>query len=770
MKRLTTEEFIEKAKNIHGDKHDYSLVEYINADTKIKVICKEHNIMFLQIPNSHLMGMSGCFYCKGKKIWDNRKRLTNYDFINRAKIIHNNKYNYSKVEYTKAKDKIIIICPIHGEFKQSAEHHLRGYGCYKCCGKQKTTEDFILKAKEIHKNKYNYSKTEYVNCKDKITIICSIHGEFKQSPEKHLSGQGCYKCRQSQGENKISEYLKNKNIEYINQKKFKDCKNKKSLPFDFYLPKYNLCIEYDGEQHYIIREKRFGSTEKPKEILNQIKQRDKIKDDYCKINNINLLRIKYDQFNNIEKILKEYLDFNIKYQYNINMEKTAKKIVKKIQNAGYTCVYAGGHVRDLLLNNIRGIKEDSHDIDIATDCPIEKLKELFNHVILVGESFGVIRVIEDSFEFEIAQFRTDSKNSDGRRPDSVEFTSDLELDAQRRDFTINGLFYDPITDKVIDFVGGGEDIKKGLVRFIGDPKSRINEDFLRMLRFCRFIARFGEYDQESFNAVKENSHKIKRISEERIREELEKGLSLENTSFYIDLLMKTGLMHEILPELEVLNNVEQSPLYHPEGNVLPHIKLVIEALKGESLNLKFAALFHDIGKVSTTEVQEDGKITSRGHAEIGKEITEVILKRLKFSNSDIEYICSLVGDHMKLIDFIKMSKSSKRKLVSKEYFSDLYKLHKADKMNRRGMFKDDIEEAVETFLKEYSEQIKLPKPFIDGKDIIFLGLKEGREIGKIKELLYDMQLEGLLFDRKSALVKAKEIIRDYYLDKLLKNT
>jgi len=448
------------------------------------------------------------------------------------------------------------------------------------------------------------------------------------------------------------------------------------------------------------------------------------------------------------------------------MEKTAKKIVRKIQDAGYSCVFCGGYVRDLLM----GKQSESHDIDIATDCPIERLKELFKHVILVGESFGVIRVIEDDLEFEIAQFRTDSKNSDGRRPDNVEFTSNLKQDAERRDFTINGLFYDPITEKVVDYVEGVEDIEKGLVRFIGDPKSRINEDFLRMLRFCRFVSRFGEYDKESFDAVKENSYKIKRISEERIKEELEKGLSLENTSFYIDLLMKTGLMHEILPEIEVLNNIEQSLLYHPEGNVLPHVKLVVEALKGESLNLKFAALFHDVGKVSTTIVQEDGKITSRGHAEIGKEMTEVILKRLKFSNSDSEYICSLVADHMKLIDFVKMSKSSKRKLISKEYFSDLYKLHKADKMNRKEMFKDDIEEAVEFFLKEHSEQIKLPKPFIDGKDIIFLGLNEGKGIGKVKELLYDMQLEGNLLDREGALLKAKEIIRDYYLDKQLKNT
>lgn len=435
--------------------------------------------------------------------------------------------------------------------------------------------------------------------------------------------------------------------------------------------------------------------------------------------------------------------------------KNAKYIIKRLKDFGYEAYVAGGAVRDRLLN------AQINDIDIVTSAKPDDIERIFSdkRCLSVGKAFGVIVVIIEDNEYEIATMRIDNKSSDGRRPDSVEFTSDLELDAQRRDFTINGLFFDPITNKIFDFIGGEEDIRKKIVRFIGNPESRINEDFLRMLRFCRFVARFGEYDQESFDAVKENSHKIKRISEERIKEELEKGLSLENTSIYIDLLMNTGLMHEILPEIEVLNNVEQSSLYHPEGNVLPHVKLVIEALKGESLNLKFAGLLHDVAKSVCTEVQEDGKITSRGHAEIGKEMAETILKRLKFSNSDIEYICSLVGDHMKLIDFIKMSKSSKRKLVSKEYFGDLYKLHKADKMNRRGIFKDDIEEAVENFLKEYSEQIKLPKPFIDGKDIIFLGLNEGKEIGKVKGYLYDMQLEGCFKDRDQALIVAKEVIK-----------
>lgn len=421
------------------------------------------------------------------------------------------------------------------------------------------------------------------------------------------------------------------------------------------------------------------------------------------------------------------------------------------------------------MNKCYDVNIESHDIDIATDCPIEKLKELFNHVILVGESFGVIRVIEDDFEFEIAQFRTDSKNSDGRRPDSVEFTSDLELDAQRRDFTINGLFYNPITDKIIDYVGGKEDIEKGLVRFIGDPESRIYEDKLRMLRGIRFAVRFGNIEVESLEAIKKHAHEIDSVSKERIQEEIVKMLKLGKPRRVVELLKETGLMQEIMPEFMPMFTTEQNLEYHPEKWASEHTILVMEHLVNEPVELQLAGLLHDIGKPLTTTIDPiTGKISSKTHAEVGAKIAKEILKRLKFSNEVVDLVYKLVYDHMKIISVEGMKKSTRKKFFAEDHFPMLLKLHEADR--KGGCDRTDTLEFVKKIIEEYSKEPIKPKHFVDGKDLIFLGLKEGREIGKVKELLYDMQLEGLLFDRKSALVKAKEIIRDYYLDKLLKNT
>jgi poly(A) polymerase len=448
------------------------------------------------------------------------------------------------------------------------------------------------------------------------------------------------------------------------------------------------------------------------------------------------------------------------------MKKTAIKVIQKIKAAGYQAVFCGGFVRDLLLG------EKEHDIDIATDCPIDSLKEIFPRCILVGENFGVIRIVEDGYEFEIAQFRKDSKSGDGRRPDSVEFCN-MEEDAQRRDFTINGLFADYDSKfgyQIIDFVGGKKDIEDRKIRFIGNALERIEEDFLRMMRFCRFSARFGNYDQESLEAVKANAHNIGKISKERIKEELKKGFALDTASLYLDLLVDTGIMQEIIPEYVAVKDVEQSPVYHKEGCVGNHVKLVLECLKGCSIELKLAGFFHDIGKSKCTCIEEDGKITSKGHAEIGSTITYDIMKRLKFSNDTINYVVSLVRDHMKMIDIHKWGKAKQKKFLVQDNFSDLLVLHKADKMNRQELFDIDSVKFAEELVEKYKNEVQLPKPFINGKDIIFLGLTEGKEIGKVKEYFYDMQLEGDLLNRESALLKAEEMIRDYYLDKLLKNT
>lgn len=279
----TTENFIKKSKLTHGDKYDYSNSKYINAKTTVKIICPIHG-EFEQIPRNHIRGQN-CQKCSGVYMDKNY-------FIEKSKSLHGDKYDYSLVNYTTQLTKIQIICPIHGMFEQKPKDHLLGKGCIKCSGKNKTTDDLIKEFSEINNHQYNYSKVIYKDAKTKVEIICDKHGAFEQTPNAHLRGQGCPICRESKGEKEIRNYLINKKISFIPQHKFSDCKNLKELPFDFYLPDYNTCVEFNGEQHFKPI-KYFGGVDKFKKV--QIN--DFIKFNYCKSNKINLIII-----NNIKNI------------------------------------------------------------------------------------------------------------------------------------------------------------------------------------------------------------------------------------------------------------------------------------------------------------------------------------------------------------------------------------------------------------------------------------------------------------------------------------
>jgi len=297
MKKLSTEEFIQKAIQVHGDKYDYSQVVYINSRTKVCIICLNHGT-FWQQPFDHLYN-HGCRKCNIINQPQCRPSNTE-DFIKKAKKVHN-KYDYSKVIYVNNKTKICIICPEHGEFWQTPNAHIQGQGCPKCAKnlilikRSSNTIEFIQKANQVHNNKYNYLKVEYINDRIKICIICPKHGEFWQSPNSHLQGCGCPICKSSKGELRIILWLKKYRINFIPQYKFNDCRGiKRTLPFDFYLPKFNTCIEFDGKQHFGIG----------KWACKSINDNDQIKNEYCKQNNIHLIRIPYYEFSNIEKILK----------------------------------------------------------------------------------------------------------------------------------------------------------------------------------------------------------------------------------------------------------------------------------------------------------------------------------------------------------------------------------------------------------------------------------------------------------------------------------
>lgn len=280
MKKLDTETFISNSIEKHGDKYDYSLVNYIDSRSNVTIICPIHG-EFVQYANSHLQGI-GCPECYGNK------KMNTESFIIKAKEKHGNKYDYSKVRYINSNTKVIIFCKLHGEFEQIPKSHLRGRGCPRCVGKDKTHNQLIQDFKAVHGDTYDYSLVEYIKSKKHVKIICSTHGIFEQLPNFHLKGSGCPICKESKGERLISNYLDDKNIKYIRQKRFEDCKDKYTLPFDFYLPEHNLCIEYDGIQHFEPCE-YFGGVDGFDERI----KKDQIKTDFCKINNISLLRISY---------------------------------------------------------------------------------------------------------------------------------------------------------------------------------------------------------------------------------------------------------------------------------------------------------------------------------------------------------------------------------------------------------------------------------------------------------------------------------------------
>lgn len=307
MAMLTTKEFIKRSKKKHGKKYDYSKVEYLRSNLKVKIICPTHG-EFEQRAGQHVSG-HGCPKCK------KTAKMTTEEWVAKAKIKRGDRYDYSKVVYIGAMKNVIIICKKHGEFLQSANNHLNTKrNCPKCSPiLPLTTEQFIERAIKVHGDTYNYSKVEYKNKRTKVKIICKDHGVFEQTPHTHLygnsartyvkaRGSGCTMCKTSSGELKVLKTLKQKNIKFETQKTFKGCVSKNKLPFDFYLSDYNTCIEFDGVQHF--HPIGFWGGE---EGLKSNKKRDKIKTDFCKANNIKLVRIKYDQIDDIEKIINKIL-------------------------------------------------------------------------------------------------------------------------------------------------------------------------------------------------------------------------------------------------------------------------------------------------------------------------------------------------------------------------------------------------------------------------------------------------------------------------------
>jgi poly(A) polymerase len=427
----------------------------------------------------------------------------------------------------------------------------------------------------------------------------------------------------------------------------------------------------------------------------------------------------------------------------------ALNILRTLHAAGYEAWLAGGCVRD----ELRGVAPK--DFDIATNALPEQVESLFPKTIGVGKSFGVMLVLENDQQFEVATFRAESGYTDGRRPDTVTF-GDAEADALRRDFTINGLFLNPITEELRDWVGGEADLKAGVLRTIGDPAERFGEDHLRLLRAVRFAAQLDfQIEPATFAAVQQHAEKINRVSAERIRDELLKLFRPPHAARGLDLLRDSGLLAHVLPEMMLTIGCEQSPEYHPEGDVYKHIRLMLDSMAEDApAELPWTILLHDIAKPATAAVGEDGRIHNYGHDKQGAEMAEVILERLKFPRKQIDAIVFTVLKHMNLAAAPKMRKAKLRRMLLRPTFELELEQHRIDCLGSHA--KLDIYDFLRAEQAALEEMPALIKPLVTGRDLIDLGVKPGPPMGKLLNEIRDCQLAEEFSTREEALAWAKE--------------
>jgi poly(A) polymerase len=443
----------------------------------------------------------------------------------------------------------------------------------------------------------------------------------------------------------------------------------------------------------------------------------------------------------------------------------ATEIVRILREKGYLAYFAGGCVRDLLL------WREPADYDVATDATPQQVMRIFPQTFAVGEQFGVVLVPLSPAEhgltredarrsttkgaIEVATFRSDVGYSDGRHPDEVRFTDDPKLDMQRRDFTINGMMLDPLLPEnspgaILDFIGGRDDLKAGIVRAIGDPKRRFTEDKLRMLRAVRFAARFDyTIDPATMSAIRELAPGIHQVSCERVRDELTRMLTEGRARRAFELLDTSDLLPEVLPEISAMKGVEQPPQYHPEGDVFVHTLLLLAKLQaGCSKTLAWGALLHDVGKPPTFRVAPD-RIRFDGHVAVGVKMAADICRRLHFSNHETDQILSLVDNHMRFGQVQRMNQSTLKKFLRLPAFSEHLELHRLDCLSSHGQL--DAYNYSQEQLRSTPAAVIRPTPLITGRDLIEAGYEPGPRFKEILAAVEDAQLEGRLTSHEDAM-------------------
>jgi len=438
----------------------------------------------------------------------------------------------------------------------------------------------------------------------------------------------------------------------------------------------------------------------------------------------------------------------------------AESIVDRLRAGGHEAYFAGGCVRDLLLGH------EPADFDVATDARPDTVLKIFPRTFAVGAHFGVVLVADsiDGREIitEVATFRSDESYMDGRRPESVRFSDHAEEDVERRDFTINGMLLDPqlwretgnLEASILDYVDGRADLNARLVRAIGDAEKRFEEDKLRMLRAVRFAARFDfEIEAETEAAIRKLAGEIGVVSRERVRDEVTRMLTEGRARRAFELLDRTGLLKEVLPEIDRLHGVEQPPEFHPEGDVWVHTMMLLEQLPaGASPTLAWGALLHDVGKPATF-TRGPGRIRFNGHVEVGVRIAEEILRRLRFSHDQAAQIVALVENHMRFGDVAKMKESTLKRFFRLPGFTEHLELHRMDSTASHG----DL--SLYDFAKQRYEAVPeaevRPELLVTGRDLIEAGYRPGPRFKELLALAEDAQLEGRIRTKEEGLELVK---------------
>ncbi|HKV62443.1 MAG TPA: CCA tRNA nucleotidyltransferase [Candidatus Acidoferrum sp.] len=424
----------------------------------------------------------------------------------------------------------------------------------------------------------------------------------------------------------------------------------------------------------------------------------------------------------------------------------ANSICDTLRRSGYQALLVGGCVRDLLLGR------EPADYDVTTDATPEQVMALFPESVAVGAQFGVILIPRDALKVEVATFRSDAGYSDGRHPDSVVYSKTPQEDVKRRDFTINGLLMHHDSGEVLDFVGGQADLQGKVIRAIGDPGRRFQEDKLRMMRAVRFAARFGfEIEAETFRAVRRHVAEIHQVSPERLREELTKMLTEGAARQAFELLDKTQLLQQVLPEIAAMKGVEQPPQFHPEGDVWIHTLMMLEGLPASaSPTLAWGVLLHDVGKPPTFQsvVETGDRIRFNNHVAVGVRMAEAICERLRFSNEDTVQILALVDNHMKFGAVEGMRSSTLKKFVRQPRFDEHLALHRLDCLSSHRQLVSY--EFVKRFIEMTPPEEVRPERLLTGDDLQEMGFSPSPLFSQILQALEDAQLEGQIKTREEA--------------------